>query len=232
MKIGDKGPDVAAWQRVIGVTDDGDFGPHTEKATNVWRKLNGLEPTGESLPIQFPFIQAKGRNPFYLPRRLVVIHTMECQERPGKARQTAEWFANKYAPQYPAPQASAHYCVDAEEIVQGVSELNTAWHAGSANPFSIGIEHAGWAAQTANDWEDEYSQAMLDRSARLVASICHRWGIPVTRPGLGKLANGASGIVGHWDCTMAFSGGKGHTDPGPAFPWPQYLERVSHYVNA
>lgn len=42
--------------------------------------------------------------------------------------------------QNPAREASAHYVVSDTRIVQMVKEQDTAWHAGQANPFSIGIE--------------------------------------------------------------------------------------------
>ncbi len=41
-----KGPDVAAWQAIVGVTADGDFGPKTETATRAWQKAHGLVADG------------------------------------------------------------------------------------------------------------------------------------------------------------------------------------------
>lgn len=41
---------------------------------------------------------------------------------------------------------SAHYCVGENEIVRYVDIKNTAWHARSANDFSIGIEHLNSSA--------------------------------------------------------------------------------------
>ena len=40
----------------------------------------------------------------------------------------------------PSSQVSAHYVVSDRRVVQLVAEKDTAWHARSANPFSIGIE--------------------------------------------------------------------------------------------
>lgn len=243
MRRGDTGPDVAAWQSTIGVPSDGAFGPATEAATRTWQAAHGLVADGivgpdtfasagvhpDALP--YPFIEAKGLSRMGRKGvRVVVIHTMECQELKGRARWCAEWFAGRYAPQFPAPQASAHYLVDAEEVVQGVRESDMAWHAGSANPWSIGIEHAGYAGQNAQQWDDEYSRAVLDRSAQLVAGICARWAIPIVRVDAGGLQRGEHGICGHVDCTNAFSGGRGHTDPGISFPWLAYLALVRAYA--
>ncbi len=152
---------------------------------------------------------------------LVVIHDMEYPERPTGAEWCAGFFAGAAA-----PQASAHYCVDNDSIVQCVREEDVAWHAPGANAKGIGVEHAGYAKQTAAEWHDDYSTAMLELSAGLVADICHRYDIPVERPSVDALKSGARGIIGHIDATNAWSGGKGHTDPGPHFPWDWYLERV------
>ena len=248
IRLGSKGLDVAEWQKSIGVESDGIFGAKTDAATKAWQTAHGLTADGivgpatlaaaaavgdrdtnpDNLP--FSFIEAKGLSRMGRKEvRVVVIHTMECQELKGRARWCAEWFADKYAPKYPAPQASAHYMVDDLETVQGVRESDMAWHAGSANPFSIGVEHAGYAGQNAQQWDDEYSRAVLDRSARLVAGICDRWHIPIAKLGPGELQQGQHGICGHVDCTNAFSGGRGHTDPGLRFPWDAYLALVRTY---
>lgn len=156
---------------------------------------------------------------------LVVIHDMEYPERPGAAEWCAKFFAGPSA-----PKASAHYCVDNDSIVQCVRERDVAWHAPGANKRGIGIEHAGYARQTAAQWQDEYSHAMLELSAELTANICHRHNIPVQRPTVPELKAGARGIIGHNDATEAWRDGKGHWDPGPHFPWGWYLERVSAHL--
>lgn len=153
---------------------------------------------------------------------LVVIHTMEAPEGAATAENVASWFAGPSA-----PQASAHYNVDGDSVVQSVHEKDIAWHAGPVNGFSIGIEHAGYAKQTPEGWADAYSIAMLERSAELVADICRRHNIPVERVTDEDLKAGKRhGICGHVDVTVGLTGGRGHWDPGPHFPWDWYLERV------
>jgi N-acetyl-anhydromuramyl-L-alanine amidase AmpD len=157
--------------------------------------------------------------------RAVVIHTAECQERAGSAWAVAHYFAGTTA-----PAASAHYTVDADEVVQSVAERDVAWHANDANGWSIGIEHAGTAAQKPEQWADPFSVAMLERSAELVAGICKRWGIPPRWLSPDELREGARGICGHVDVNAAFRGGKGHWDPGPHFPRDWYVERVASHL--
>jgi N-acetyl-anhydromuramyl-L-alanine amidase AmpD len=173
----------------------------------------------------FPFIAARHFGP---PRPnivplLIVIHTMEAPEKPRTARSVALWFASDKA-----PQASAHYCIDADEIIQCVSEEDIAWAAPGANKVGIHLEHAGYAKQTETDWTDAYSRRMLERSASLAADICRRHGIPIERRTAEELAKdpSATGFCGHRDVTLGRNGGRGHYDPGTAFPWYVYLDMV------
>lgn len=155
--------------------------------------------------------------------RWIVIHTAECAESKNAAEALQTWCAGPNA-----PRASWHYAVDADSVTQSVLERDVAWHAPGANRYGIGIEHAGRARQQASDWSDEYSQTMLRRSAMLVRIICTRWDIPVVRIGADELKQGARGICGHADVSRAF-GKSTHWDPGPAFPWEQYVALMLGY---
>jgi N-acetyl-anhydromuramyl-L-alanine amidase AmpD len=172
-----------------------------------------------------PFVQArnftKGRSGSI---DLVVIHTMEAPEKPTTAENVAAWFAGSSA-----PKASAHYCIDSDTIVQCVKDTDVAWHAPGANHDGIGIEHAGRAAQTAKDWSDAYSKAMLERSAQLTASLCKRYDIPVTWLRPADLLAGRRGITGHVDVSRAFKKSD-HHDPGTGFPIERYLALVKAHM--
>ena len=147
---------------------------------------------------------------------VVVIHTMEIPERRGAAESCARWFAN------PAAEVSAHYCVDADTVVQCVREEEIAWHARGGNATSVGIELAGFARQGPAEWRDAYSGAVLQRAARLTAEVCLRHGIPVRRLRAADLVAGRRGVTGHADVSAAFRKSD-HWDPGPAFPWSRFL---------
>ena len=123
----------------------------------------------------------RGRNG-YQPEA-VVIHIME-----GTLAGTDSWFRN------PDSHVSAHYGISKNgDVHQYVQEQDTAWHAGrvhapvwsnikpagsglyvNPNYYTIGIEHEG-DAQT--DWTD----ALYNSSAELLAAICRRWNIPFDR---------------------------------------------------
>ena len=65
---------------------------------------------------------------------------------------------------------SAHYGIEDNQVHQYVDEDNTAWHAISANPYSIGIEHSAAPGRAPSD-------ATYKTSAELIAQICKERGI-------------------------------------------------------
>jgi len=159
------------------------------------------------------------------PRKidLVVIHTMEAPEHAATAENVAAYFAGANA-----PQASVHYCIDSDSIVQTLEERHVAWGAPGANNNGIHLEHAGYARQTAADWADDYSMAMLQRSAELVAEICARHAIPLRWVDADGLVAGERGLTTHDAVSKAFKKSN-HWDPGPSFPFDAYLELVRSF---
>ena len=170
--------------------------------------------------MDIPFIesphrtQAEGRT-----IDLVVIHTMEVAEHSGAAESCARWFASARS------QVSAHYCVDADSVVQCVREQDIAWHARGGNKTSIGIELAGHAGQGPRGWDDGYSWSVLMLGAALTADICTRYAIPVRWLRAPGLRAQRAGITGHGDVSKAFERSD-HWDPGPAFPVKRFLGLV------
>ena len=128
----------------------------------------------------------------------VIIHTVE-----GSYAGAISWFRN------PGSDVSAHYVVRKSdgEVTQMVHDDKKAWHAGSYNRRSIGIEHEGHAASPGT-WTD----AMLESSARLGAWLSNTYNIPVNR----------SHFLGHSEIPGAYK-----SDPGAHFPWDRYLALVS-----
>lgn len=172
-----------------------------------------------------PFIQARN----YTRGRsgtidLLVVHTMESPEKPDTAESVARWFAGPTA-----PQASAHYCIDSDSIVQCVKDEDVAWHAPGANHNGLGFEHAGCAAQTPAEWSDDYSTKCLELSAELVAQKCIQYSVPVVWLRASDLLAGRRGITGHVQVSEAFKRST-HTDPGPNFPVERYVGLVAKYL--
>ncbi|GIV00833.1 MAG: hypothetical protein KatS3mg014_2448 [Actinomycetota bacterium] len=181
--------------------------------------------------MSWPFVQARNYTPVtgHRPARLVVIHTMEAPEKPDTAEAVARWFAGPHA-----PRASAHLCVDADSVVQCVRLRDVAWAAPGANRDGVQIELAGRAAQGAAGWRDPYSQAVLRWASCAVAELValSRFAgqpIPVRHVTATEIVAGKSGICGHVDVTRAYHRST-HTDPGPDFPWPDFLTMVAWWL--
>ena len=245
LSFGMRGPEIGNLQRFLNTTFlapelvvDEIFGNFTRVATAAYQSRERIpEKAGTVGPLTrkraleqgfIPFVPA--RNYTMVPagagmkRRtidLIVVHTMEAPDKPDTAERVAAWFAGP-----DAPKASAHYCLDSDSTIQQVRDRDVAWHAKGANHNGIGIEHSGYARQTAKEWKSASNQAMLLRSAKLVARLCKEYNIPIERRTADELKSKMRGICGHVDVTNAFSGGKGHWDPGVSFPWQDYLALI------
>ena len=152
--------------------------------------------------------------------RLIVIHTMEAQESPKTAENIAAYFASGTV------VASAHACVDQDSVVVCLPPSATAFAAPGANACGYQIEHAGYAGQDAAGWADEASQAMLRLSAAHARSIALAAGIPLRHLSDDELAAGYAGFVGHDQVSRVYQRSD-HWDPGPQFPWSQYMGLVN-----
>ncbi len=171
------------------------------------------------------------------PIRLIVLHTMESQEKPSTAINVAAWFSDRKR----SPQASAHVCVDGSQatvkpgqkypapIVRLVDDGDTAWAAPGANADGLHIEMAGIAAQSVANWADPYSLAVLDNAAAVAVVWVKKYGITVKRLSQVEILDGKTpGFIGHVDATHAFKiPGADHTDPGANFPWVYFLQLVT-----
>lgn len=255
LKQGSKGAEVGNWQRFLNeqryvdwnsnpLVIDEVFGPKSSYATKKWQVQNQIVATGTlTLPTRIksqralrstvgfiPFIQAARCKVLYPNARksidVITIHTMESAEKPGTAENVSRWFAGSSS-----PIASAHYCVDPENVIQCVRDSDVAWHAPGCNHNGIGIEHAGYAKQNDIDWADESSVKILILSAKLTARLVKTYTLPVIRLTPDELKKGKRGLCGHIDATIAFPGpGRTHSDPGKNFPWSTYLDLIDQFV--
>jgi N-acetyl-anhydromuramyl-L-alanine amidase AmpD len=148
------------------------------------------------------------------PVDMIVIHDIE-----GSASSAIKAF------QDPSRHGSAHYVISyAGHVWQMVLEKDVAWHAGNwdYNTRAIGIEHEGYA------WTPGlYTAAEYIASAKVAASICSRWGVPLDR----------AHVIGHNQVPDPFhrglyGGAEHHTDPGPYWNWSYYLGIAQTYAAA
>lgn len=161
------------------------------------------------------------------PLRIIVEHTMEVEENdPNVAESVARQFQDR------GRQASCHVATDTDSDVRVVPDEDTAWAAPGANADGWQHELAGRAGQSAEDWHDEASQKILHRAAKVDAVIAVKFDIPIRHLTDEQIADGVSkGFAGHVDINRVFHAST-HWDPGPAFPWDEYLAMVAAEVAA
>ena len=145
---------------------------------------------------------------------MVIVHTCE-----SGYTSCWSWLVN------PVSQVSAHYVVSEEgdEISQLVRDSARAFHIAAiydcslnrrhecrlhgvqSNHFTVGVEHAGFAAQ------DSFPSSQLAASAALVCDVTRRLDVP----------RDWQHVVGHGMLQP-----RNRTDPGPRWPWVAYLHRI------
>lgn len=159
------------------------------------------------------FIQARW---YYQGRtrkvRLGVLHATQSPERKGAARGVANDFASRPS----TNKASAHVVNDADESIGCVAAGDTAFAVPNANADGFHIEQVGYSEQSLEDWSDDYSQAVIARSARTARQASELFGLPKDWRGVDAVRDGASGWTDHATCSIALGGS--HWDPGPAYP--------------
>lgn len=124
--------------------------------------------------------------------------------------------------------ASSHYVIDAlprpgerfTRVAQLVREDRKAWTVLSANPVTNNYELIGRARRTRVEWLRKY-RAQLETLAALIADDVLERGLPIKRA--------FPGILGHTDLDR-FGFPQTHWDPGPGFPWPEFLDMVRGLV--
>jgi len=142
----------------------------------------------------------------------ITIHTAQ-----GSYASTISWFKN------PGAHMSTHYIIRASDgqVTQMVKESDMAYHAQSANLYSIGIEHEGYS-ENGNKW---YTDKMYKASAALVRDICNRRSIDETAcyrgPGTinTNILSATVRIKGHQHYS-----GNNQTDPGKYWNWIKYAD--------
>lgn len=123
---------------------------------------------------------------------------------------------------------SYNYLVDPNtgEVIQAVPAGTAAYSVGSpGNQSSINAVVAGSTVNWSKQQWLEHGSA-LSSLASLAAQNAAQFNIPLEQLGPGSTA----GIGGH-DWVSQNLGGTDHTDPGPNFPWPEFMSMVRGFAS-
>lgn len=180
----------------------------------------------------FPEVVLKRQTPNWSSRLgasigFIVLHSTESSQAMRSIADlsgVASWLCN------PAARASCHVIVDGDgHSARVCKDRLKAWHAGNANPGSLGIEMIGRAAQGRKAWRELEKE--LRETARWIAlmSIVHN--IPIQKA---ALTSGGS-IIRKGVTTHAYvsehGSGTDHWDPGE-FPMAHVLWMARGYKRA
>lgn len=164
----------------------------------------------------------------------IVIHTTEGAYNPALSfeenhsntyRNTVKYFKD------PDRKVSAHFVIGPKgEVTRMVEEKDIAWHATYYNARSIGIECAGWSGR-----KETWTPQLLERLAELVAGLVKKYSIEAAHPEETALSTTGGfftgkGIIGHYQVqtpgSQAVKQYSERTDPGPHFPWAEFVRMV------
>lgn len=161
-----------------------------------------------ALYVQSPNYSARGNT-----IQFVAIHDTE-----GSYAGTISWFSQT------ASQVSAHYVIRSSDgqITQMVRDAQKAWHVGVHNPYSMGIEHEGYATQTG--W---YTSAMYTASSKLTKNFCVKYAIDCSKTYKGSSSSGVVPLTGYTVKGHQHFSSNSHTDPGIHWDWPRYYALVN-----
>jgi hypothetical protein len=155
--------------------------------------------------------------------QLVVIHDTEGSAHAQSAEDGAAYDARR------TDGTSTHYFHDSNSTVQCVLTADQA-HTARSQGNRRGIHHelcarASWSRAK---WLDaDYGLPMLKVAAKQCARDAKKWGIPIRKLSVEQVRSGVKGFCGHADITRAFPADRGsHTDPGPNFPWADFIGMV------
>ena len=159
------------------------------------------------------------------PVSAVVIHYTE-----GSYAGCISWFQNCES------QVSAHYVIRSSDgqVAQMVREADKAWHARSANGYTIGVEHEAYG-----DIISFFTEAMYRSSADLMRNICTRYEAidgyrtfcTDTLDDGTALDSGLHNLGGEGTCIQIRGHqhypDQSHTDPGPYWRWDYYYKLIN-----
>lgn len=250
IKRGSKGPDVADWQRVIGATADGDFGPNTEAKTKTWQAARGLVADGVVGPKTWAAADSEGRSKTLPPADndgikfvearhyrkvsggrvidLVVLHTAEVAETLTSAEAVAGFFSHPGTyPDGKPRQVSAHYCLDPKTRVLRSDLRWVPIGSVSVGDSLLGVDEDVPAPRQARTIQPSKVRAVSRRTAEALRILCADGRELVCSTDHQWLGRGASN---GWKWIAAEELVEGSTLCAPLRAWPDRNDRDLGYL--
>lgn len=162
------------------------------------------------------------------PIRRIVIHATAGAEPgvKGAAKGTVSYSKST------TRASSFHYVADAAGSLQYVYDSLVAYHDGT-NTHSLGYELCcSLSNEGKGHWARPDHQAMLKVAAADIAGLCLAYSIPVRRLTPTEIREDKMGLCGHVDMRDAYPSHTTHWDPGPHFPWDDFLALIRDEVDA
>lgn len=159
----------------------------------------------------------------YSSRNGVAISAVAIHFVQGSYAGCISWFKNCSA------SASAHYVIRSSDgqTTQMVYESDKAWHAASANPYTLGTEHEGYINNAS--W---FTNAMYQASADLTRDMCTSNGINPLRCYFGPGCSGSTTQCEQGSCVKIkghqMFASQTHTDPGPLWNWEKFYKLINN----
>ncbi len=144
----------------------------------------------------------------------ITIHDIE-----GTYAGAIAWFQN------PMANVSAHYCLRSidGQVTQMVCESDKAWHVGTENPYTIGLEHEGKA-----DYEGWYTESMYQASSNVCLNAMNNYNIDPLRAHKGppeyniNVLGSCTKLKGHQHFNNTT-----HRDPGLNWDWSYFYRLLN-----
>lgn len=176
------------------------------------------------------------------PAIWIVVHTAQTIEA-NYAAESLQRYAHTMAD---GRQVSWHAAGDSDSITESVRLHHTAFAAPGANQLGFHFELAGSAFQTPQQWADGFTSSALELASGYLADMADQLKIPTHKITVDQMLDLEPGFVGHLDvrdaCIEARRRGlkrapwwradrgswahTSHGDPGPDFPWRDFMAAV------
>ncbi len=255
IKIGSSGEAVKTLQRLIGVNDDGVFGPNTEKAVKRLQAENGLLADGvvgtktwsvllkDEIDFVDGHINVNIVRAVNRPIRYIAIHyTAGVKSTAGSAIATRSVFLNR--------KASADFIVDDEDIVQINPDIKNyyCWSVGdkknvytgggrlygkATNKNTVSIEicsnlKRGTSAAMANHAGWSFTEKSLNNALRLIWYLMKKYNIPKERVVRHYDISGklCPGIIGWNDSIVYTIDGRITSQKNDSSAWIEFWNKI------